>query len=277
MDVATIVGLAITFGTFFVGIFMSGSIGQYINVPSLVIVLGGTVGASILAVDMSTVKAVPGMLKLILKKQKVDALGILAQLVRYAEMARREGILSLDKELKNIEDPFIQKAVQLLVDGTDPELIRDILETEIIFLEQRHQNGIRYFNICASLGPAFGFLGTLIGLIAMLAKLSEPEKLGPAMAVALVTTLYGVILSNMVFIPFAEKLKGKHEDEVLVKEMVIEGVMSIQSGDNPRMVEEKLKTFLPPSLREEASKAREKAKSPAAAGEKVEEGVLREA
>ena len=276
MDVATLIGLAITFGTFFVGLFMSGSIGQYINIPSLVIVLGGTVGASILAVDMATIKAVPGMVKLILRKQRVDALGIMAQLVRYAEMARREGILSLDKELKNIEDSFIQKAVQLLVDGTEPELIRDILETEIIFLEQRHQNGIRYFNICAALAPAFGFLGTLIGLIAMLAKLSEPDKLGPAMAVALVTTLYGVILSNMVFIPFAEKLKGKHEEEVLVKEMVIEGVMSIQSGDNPRMVEEKLKTFLPPSLREEASRAREKAKALAGAG-KAEEGALREA
>jgi chemotaxis protein MotA len=276
LDVATLIGLAITFGTFFVGLFMSGSIGQYIDVPSLVIVFGGTVGASILAVDMATIKAVPGMVKLILRKQRVDALGIMAQLVRYAEMARREGILSLDKELKNIEDPFIQKAVQLLVDGTEPELIRDILETEIIFLEQRHQNGIRYFNICAALAPAFGFLGTLIGLIAMLAKLSEPDKLGPAMAVALVTTLYGVILSNMVFIPFAEKLKGKHEEEVLVKEMVIEGVMSIQSGDNPRMVEEKLKTFLPPSLREEASRSREKAKAPAGAG-KAEEGALREA
>jgi len=276
LDVATLIGLAITFGTFFVGLFMSGSIGQYINIPSLVIVLGGTVGASILAVDMATIKAVPGMVKLILRKQRVDALGIMAQLVRYAEMARREGILSLDKELKNIEDSFIQKAVQLLVDGTEPELIRDILETEIIFLEQRHQNGIRYFNICAALAPAFGFLGTLIGLIAMLAKLSEPDKLGPAMAVALVTTLYGVILSNMVFIPFAEKLKGKHEEEVLVKEMVIEGVMSIQSGDNPRMVEEKLKTFLPPSLREEASRAREKAKALAGAG-KAEEGALREA
>jgi len=274
VDVATIVGLAITFGTFFVGLFMSGSIGQYIDVPSLVIVFGGTVGASILAVDMSTIKAVPGMLKLILKKYRVDAMGIMAQLVRYAEMARREGILSLDKELKNIEDPFIQKAVQLLVDGTEPELIRDILETEIIFLEQRHQGGIRYFNICAALAPAFGFLGTLIGLIAMLAKLSEPEKLGPAMAVALVTTLYGVILSNMVFIPFAEKLKGKHEDEVLVKEMVIEGVMSIQSGDNPRMVEEKLKTFLPPALREEASKAREKAKASTSV-EEAGEGALR--
>ncbi len=269
------VGLAITFGTFFVGLFMSGSIGQYIDVPSLVIVFGGTVGASVLAVDLNTVKAVPGMLKLILKKYRVDAMGIMGQLVRYAEMARREGILSLDKELKNIEDPFIHKAVQLLVDGTEPELIRDILETEIIFLEQRHQGGIRYFNICAALAPAFGFLGTLIGLIAMLAKLNEPEKLGPAMAVALVTTLYGVILSNMVFIPFAEKLKGKHEDEVLVKEMVIEGVMSIQSGDNPRMVEEKLKTFLPPALREEASKLREKARAHAGAGEQAGEEALR--
>jgi len=140
---------------------------------------------------------------------------------------------------------------QLLVDGTAPELIRDILETEIIFLEQRHNNGIKLFSVAGALAPAFGFLGTLIGLIAMLVKMSDPETLGPAMAVALVTTLYGVILSNMVFIPLGEKLKARNEEEIKAKEMIIEGIMSIQSGDNPRIVADKLNTFLPPRSRSE--------------------------
>ncbi len=251
MDITILVGTVIAFGTLLWGTMGTGSIGQYINVPSLIIVFGGTVGASLMTTDMATAKALPHMLKIAFFKHKLESEKVIEELVGYAEKARREGILSLDKELKNIDDAFMHKAVQLLVDGTAPELIRDILETEIIFLEQRHNNGIKLFNVAGALAPAFGFLGTLIGLIAMLVKMSDPETLGPAMAVALVTTLYGVILSNMVFIPLGEKLKARNEEEIKAKEMIIEGIMSIQSGDNPRIVADKLNTFLPPRSRSE--------------------------
>lgn len=251
MDITILVGTVISVGTLFWGMIGTGGLGQYINVPSIIIVFGGTVGASLMTTDFSIAKALPHMLKIAFFKHKLESEKVIEELVGYAEKARRDGILSLDKELKNIDDAFMHKAVQLLVDGTAPELIRDILETEIIFLEQRHNNGIKLFSVAGALAPAFGFLGTLIGLIAMLVKMSDPETLGPAMAVALVTTLYGVILSNMVFIPLGEKLKARNEEEIKAKEMIIEGIMSIQSGDNPRIVADKLNTFLPPRSRSE--------------------------
>lgn len=249
MDITILVGTVVALGTLLWGMIGTGGLGQYINVPSIIIVFGGTVGASLMTTDMATAKALPHMLKIAFFKQRLESEKVIEELVGYAEKARREGILSLDKELKNIDDAFMRNAVQLLVDGTAPELIRDILETEIIFLEQRHNNGIKLFSVAGALAPAFGFLGTLIGLIAMLVRMSDPETLGPAMAVALVTTLYGVILSNMVFIPLGEKLKARNEEEIKAKEMIIEGIMSIQSGDNPRIVADKLNTFLPPRSR----------------------------
>ncbi len=251
MDISILIGTVIAFGTLLWGAMGTGGLGQYINVPSLIIVFGGTVGASLMTTDMATAKSLPHMLKIAFFKHKLESEKVIEELVGYAEKARRDGILSLDKELKNIDDAFMHKAVQLLVDGTAPELIRDILETEIIFLEQRHNNGIKLFSVAGALAPAFGFLGTLIGLIAMLVKMNDPETLGPAMAVALVTTLYGVILSNMLFIPLGEKLKSRNEEEIKAKEMIIEGIMSIQSGDNPRIVADKLNTFLPPRSRSE--------------------------
>lgn len=255
-DKGSIAGMAVAFGTIVVGMFLSGPLTAFFDIPSVVIVFGGTVGATCLSVDFATFKAAPRMLKMILRKDGYDPAPTIQQLVIYAEKARRDGVISLDKEIKHINDDFSVKAMQLLVDGTDPELIKEIMENELIFLEERHQKGVEMFNTAGQLAPAFGFLGTLIGLIVMLGKLSTPDKLGPAMAVALVTTLYGVMLSNMVFLPFAGKLRLRNASEMLMKELVVEGVMSIQSGDNPRMVEEKLKTFLPPSDRHAVSRKR---------------------
>ena len=254
MDVAAVVGTVVVMATTVGGMFMSGSIGGYISVPSVLIVLGGCMGATMLTSNMRTVKATPKLLKMIYKPRKWDPLETIHKIVEFGEKARREGVLSLDRELKNIDDEYMVKAVQLLVDGTEPEMIKDILENELIFTEERHQEGVEMFNVAGQLAPAFGFLGTLIGLIAMLGKLSDPDALGPAMAVALITTLYGVMLSNMLFLPFAGKLKLRNTVEALVKTLIIEGVMSIQSGDNPRMVEDKLKTFLAPTRREHAEK-----------------------
>lgn len=258
-DSASVFGLAVALATLTGGMFLSGPLTAFWDVPSVVIVFGGTIGATWLTVDTATIRAAPRMLKLILRKDSWDPEPTIRQMVGYAEQARRDGIISLDKEIKNINDDFTVKAMQLLVDGTEPELIKDIMENEVIFLEERHQKGVEMFNTAGQLSPAFGFLGTLIGLIVMLGQLSTPEKMGPAMAVALVTTLYGVILSNVVFLPFAGKLKLRNTNEILMKELVIEGVMSIQSGDNPRIVEEKLKTFLAPSARHTVTRKRVRA------------------
>lgn len=252
LDITSVAGIIVAFATMLVGMLIGGNIRGYMEVTSVVIVVGGTIGALILSSDMTVLKSVPANLKLVFFKPISAPEEKIQTIVQYAEKARREGIISLDKELKNIDDDFTRKAVQLLVDGTDPELIKEILQNELMFMEDRHGKGIEFWSSGGQLAPAFGFLGTLIGLIAMLSKLSEPDKLGPAMAVALVTTLYGVILGNMVFLPFASKLKQRSADEVLIMELMIEGVMSIQSGDNPRIVEDKLKTFLAPYQRQEA-------------------------
>jgi chemotaxis protein MotA len=172
-------------------------------------------------------------------------------IVRFADKARREGLLVLDEDADALDDPFLQKGIRLVVDGTTPELVRNILETELAFIAQRHKTGQSLFETMGAFAPAFGMLGTLIGLIQMLINLDTPDAIGPGMAVALVTTFYGSVLANMVCLPIANKLKNKSAGEIFRKEAVIEGVLSIQAGDNPRIVQEKLKSFVAPKKREE--------------------------
>jgi chemotaxis protein MotA len=165
-------------------------------------------------------------------------------LVDFAEKARREGLLSLEQDVMEIDDSFLQRGIQLVVDGTDPELVRNILETKLTFLEERHQKGQDIFSSMGQLSPAFGMIGTLIGLIQMLTNLESPDSLGPGMATALITTFYGIIFANLFFIPITGKLKMRSEEEILMKEVMIEGILSIQAGENPRIVKEKLSAFL---------------------------------
>ncbi|MEA2062225.1 MAG: motility protein A, partial [Gemmatimonadota bacterium] len=173
----------------------------------------------------------------------------IATLVSFAERARREGILALERHMEEIEDEFLSKGIQLAVDGTEPELMRSILTTELDYMERRHTNGAGILTTAGALAPAFGMCGTLIGLVLMLLTMSDPSTIGPKMAVALITTFYGAILANLFFIPLSNKLKRRSEEEVLVKELMIEGILSIQSGDNPRIVEQKLTSFISPKLR----------------------------
>lgn len=255
MDLGSIIGFIVFFVATIVTLVMTGSnVMGYINPSSIILVLGGTIGAALIACDLETVKTVPKMLGLFMKKSKYELQVTIKLFVSLAEVARKEGILALERRLEEVEDPFIHKGIQLLVDGTEPEMIRDIMETELVFLDQRHKQGIKFFQTCGSLAPAFGLFGTLMGLINMLRSLNDPEALGPAMAVALVTTLYGVLLSNVVFNPIGEKLSSRNAEELNMKEIVIEGILSIQSGDNPRIVEEKLKTFLSPKERDFSEK-----------------------
>jgi chemotaxis protein MotA len=180
---------------------------------------------------------------------------LIKTLVGFAEIARRDGILALEEASKNLDDEFMVKGLQLAVDGADPELISEIMRTELEHIEERHKGGRKMFESIAKFGPGFGMIGTLIGLICLLGNLSEPEKVGPAMGLAMITTLYGAIVCNFVFGPLAEKLEHRSKEEKLLKEIIIQGVMAIQSGDNPRIVEQKLEIFLEPRVRGERKAA----------------------
>lgn len=250
MDIGTLIGAL--GGLFFVlyGIIASGSsIMEFWDTPSVIIVIGGSIAATIMSYPLDKFKKIVPITKSAFFTKKVSAIAIIEELTELANVARREGLLALEEAGQKAEDEFLKKGIMLIVDGTDPELVRNILETELVFLEERHTEGRALFETIATYGPAFGMVGTLIGLVNMLGQLEDPSTLGPSMAVALITTLYGSLIANVVAAPLAEKLKYKSREEVLMKEVVVEGLLSIQAGENPRIIEEKLKTFLPPELR----------------------------
>ena len=250
MDIGTIAGVLIAA----IGIVLSiiaggGDFGALVNVPSVFVVIGGTAGAVICSFPLANVlKTHSVVMKSILGTQE-DPANVIRDMVKYAEVARREGILSLENLINDMKDPFIIRGVKMAVDGTDPELIKTIMDTELESLMDRHAMGKRMLDTISKYAPAFGMIGTLMGLIFMLSNMDDPSKIGPGMAVALVTTLYGALIANVISNPLADKLASKDTEEVLIKTIIIAGVMAIQSGDNPRVVESKLMTFLPPSRR----------------------------
>jgi len=250
MDLATLLGIMAGAGLLLWAIASGGSLRAFWHVPSLAITLGGTLGATLINYQLSQVIGVVRVLKNVFIRKSMLPAEVIALLVSFAERARREGLLALEDEAEKLDDYFLRKGIQLVVDGTDPELVRNILETELSFLEGRHKSGQAIFSTMGALAPAFGMMGTLIGLISMLRNLESPETIGPGLAVALVTTFYGVLFANLLFIPMAGKLKVKSTEEMLIKEVMLEGILSIQAGDNPRIVEEKLKAFLAPTLRQ---------------------------
>lgn len=249
MDLATIIGIASGLFLVFFAIMSQGSLTLFMDVASLMIVLGGTVASTLINYRISDVIGVVGVVKNAFLHKAPDPNETIKTIVRFAEMARKEGILYLEREMDKIEDPFLKQGVQLAADGTEPELMRTILGTEISYLQERHDIGQGIFNSMGTYAPAFGMIGTLIGLILMLATMDDPSTIGPAMAVALRTTFYGALFANLFFLPIAGKLKTRSSQEVMLKELVLEGVLSIQSGDNPRIVEQKLASFIPPKER----------------------------
>jgi chemotaxis protein MotA len=183
---------------------------------------------------------------------EIQNMGELVRLfVSLGQKARREGLLALEDELESLNDKFLVNGLQMVIDGLDPELIRDIMETEVTATEQRHKLGQDVFRAWGALAPAFGMIGTLIGLVQMLANLDDPSAIGPGMAVALITTFYGSVLANLFFIPMAGKLAIRSDAESSLKEAIIEGVLSIQAGTNPRILQEKMKAFVSPQERAE--------------------------
>ena len=253
LDIATIAGLV--FGVlvilFGIATVEGGSVVFFISIPSVLITIGGASAAMLVSYSGRDLKDLLSTVKLAFRQRKQTAGKLIQDFRRYADIARRDGILALENVTAEVDDPFLVRGIQLAVDGTDPEIINSMMRTELDYLVERHDKGIKMLKQYALYLPSFGMIGTLIGLVVMLRNLADPDKIGPAMGVALITTLYGAISAYLVSTPFAEKLGRRDKEEILVKEMMIKGVMSIQSGDNPRIVEQKLKIFLPPGLRED--------------------------
>lgn len=249
MDIATILGIISAFGLVIVAIAFGGGISLFINVPSLMIVMGGTLGATMINYPIKDVFGAVKVVKNVFFSKTYNSEALSGQFVEYASKARREGILALEPHVKEIDYEFFRKGLQLSVDGLEPQAIGEILETEVAAMRDRHQLGAEIFATMGMFSPALGMIGTLIGLVQMLQSMSDPDSIGPAMAVALLTTFYGSVLANLVFMPIAGKLKTRSREETRIMDMIITGVTSITNGDNPRILEQKLLVYMPPSQR----------------------------
>jgi len=254
MDIATLTGIVI--GVFFLimGILTNGTLGTYYDIASIFIVLGGTLAATLISFPLPKFLQTVRSIKHIFAGKEMNTKEAISLIIELANIARREGLLALEEAAFKLDDDFMKKGVLLIVDGTDPELVRNILETELSFLEERHGAGQSLFETMGTFAPAFGMIGTLIGLINLLKNLEDPSTVGPNMAVALITTFYGAVLANLFFLPMARKLKVRSSEEIHLKEVLVEGILSIQAGENPRIIEEKLKAFLSPKLRADLAK-----------------------
>ncbi len=249
MDLASVFGLVGGIIVMLATILISGDLAGYMDIPSIICTFGGTIAMTTFAFPMKKLKEGLASLKHVFIYKEMDSENVIKSIIDLANVARKEGLLALEEAAQQLKDDFLQKGVLLIVDGTDPELVRNILETELSFIEDRHKSNQGVFEYIASAGPGFGMLGTLIGLINMLANLSDPSTVGPNMAVAIITTLYGSLIQNVFCNPVVNKLKLRSSQESLMKEVMLEGMLSIQAGENPRIIEEKLKAFMSPKMR----------------------------
>ena len=249
MDLATVGGLAFTYAVLLLAMATGVGIGAYIDVASVLIVFGGTIGALMIGFKMEQIKQLGGYFMIAIKPPPQDLLGLITKLIGFAVTARKEGILSLEGPLKSEDNQFLQNGLMMAIDGQEPDVIRDMLDVEIEQMSVRHKGNFAMFDMMSNFAGAMGMIGTLIGLVAMLLNMSDPSAIGPAMAVALLTTLYGALLGNTLGGPIANILSIRNDEEVLQNNLILEGIMSIQAGDNPRNMESKLLSFLPPKQR----------------------------
>lgn len=259
MDIAAILGVlggtAVVIGSI---LFAGSTLKAFWDVPSVVCVVGGAVMAAFTSFPMKTLMQMPLVFKKAFFPKIPGAEPVINQLVEYAEVARRDGILALEARLPEIQDPFVKMGLQMAIDGTDADIMETIMRTDMDSLAQRHKNGKAMLDCLNKYSPAWGMIGTLLGLVIMLGNMSDPNAIGPGMAVALLTTMYGAIISNMICSPLGDKLALYSKRELEVREIVVRGILAIQVGDNPRVLEQKLRTFLPPNSRkvsEELAKA----------------------
>ena len=252
MDLGTVIGLLVaTIGILGGFIIEGGAVAGLFNIPGLMIVVVGTLGATMVAFPLGQILKIPKLYMIaILGGSHQDSSEMSASLVEMAEKARREGLLSLEDEAQKVHDPFAKKGLMLMIDGTDPEALRSILEIDIEGVSARHKENAKVFEAGGGFAPTLGVLGAVMGLITVLGNLGgDPAALGHGIAVAFVATFYGVGMANVILLPIAEKLKVNSQEERIVREMTLEGILAIQAGDNPRIVREKLEAYLPPSER----------------------------
>jgi chemotaxis protein MotA len=214
------------------------------------IVIGGTLGATMINYPLKEVFGVFNVVKNAVFAKNMAVRELIKKFIELAHKSRKEGILALESELKDVKDEFLIKGVQLSIDGLEPQEIKDLMDTELDFIRSRHNLGAEIFTTMGTFAPALGMIGTLIGLVQMLQSMEDPSSIGPAMAVALLTTFYGSVMANIVCMPIAGKLKTRSKEEVLTKELTINGVLALSNGDNPRILEQKLMAFIPPNERE---------------------------
>ncbi|MBQ2744209.1 MAG: motility protein A [Lachnospiraceae bacterium] len=261
MDLASIIGLVAGAVVVVFGI-VSGdqgfpALGNFYDLPSIIITIGGTLTCMLTSNTLSDYIGGFKSITLVMKVHQINEGEIIKKIIDLSNIARKEGLLQLEEAANELEDEFMKKGILLIVDGTEPDLVRAILETELTCIEGRHKKIMDFWGDVGAMAPAWGMIGTLIGLVNMLVTLDDPSSIGANMAVALLTTLYGSLIANWIAIPVQKKMAQNDANEVMMKEVMIEGLLSIQAGENPRVIEEKLKSFLSPSQREEFNEAGE--------------------
>jgi chemotaxis protein MotA len=262
MDLATLVGLLLGLGAIVGSMVMEGgNPATLVTHPSpIILVIGGSIGATMMGYTMKDLAGIAKVtLKAFMPGEGHDRGAAIDQMVHFADRARRDGLLALEDDAKDIDDDFLQKGIQMAIDGTDPETVREVLETEIATLRERHKVGAQFFTHMGGFAPTVGIIGTVLGLVHALENLDDPSSIGPLIGAAFIATLWGVMTANMIWLPIANKLKRVSGEEVAYKELVLEGILSIQAGANPRTVAEKLKSFLPPAEREDVGEVKKSA------------------
>ncbi|QOY53371.1 motility protein A [Candidatus Sulfurimonas baltica] len=246
MDLGTVIGIVLIMALLMGAMSMGVGVGAYIDIPSVLIVIGGSIGALMISFKPSQMKSFTKIFMIAVKPPEEDKAELIKKLIGFATKARKDGILALESEVNDEPNEFLKKGLSMAIDGNEPDTIRDLLEIDMEQTSTRHKINGSIFSQWAGLAGAMGMVGTLIGLVAMLLNMADPSAIGPSMAVALLTTMYGAIIGNVVGTPIAIILGIRNDDETLVREMIISGIMSIQSGDAPRALEAKLLSFLPP-------------------------------
>ncbi|MDD4783288.1 MAG: flagellar motor protein [Syntrophaceticus sp.] len=245
MDIATIIGLLIGFAAVIAGFLLEGGqTSALFSLTALIIVLGGTIGATAVSFNLKDIKKFPVLLAIAFKNQIYDKERLIDRIVDIAVRARRDSLLRLEDSLETIDDDFLRKGLQMIIDRIDTPVLRDVLENDIYYMDERHRAGISIFDTAGGYSPTMGIIGTVVGLINVLGHMESPDTIAPAIAVAFIATLYGIVFANLFWLPIASKLKAKNNDEVLYRSLILEGLLAIQKRENPNFIKEKLQSFL---------------------------------
>jgi chemotaxis protein MotA len=254
MDITTLLGIAIAWSALVVSVMLEGGrLGAFINVPAAVIVFGGTIGATIIGLPWRHAAAIPQVLMRAFFGRRVESFEVMTLLTDLIRRARRDGILALEDEVQKVSNEFLSTGLQLVIDGTSQELLRDILDTEIRAMKSRHSMGQNIFATLGGFAPTLGIVGTVMGLIHALGNLERPEDMGHLIASAFVATLYGISIANLIFLPIANKLKANSDEELAAYQLAVEGILALQAGESPRVAAAQMRSYLSPRAKQQLS------------------------